>query len=134
RAQLRYVLLFWEEIDHGVRGGGDELAGVGAGESADAARDLDHGALEAETDPQEGHLLLARVSGGIHLALDAANTESARDQDAVHRPERLLGRRSAEVVRRDPMDLDIAPVMDPPVSERLHHRQVRVAEIHVLAD
>src|SRR5205823_1890909 len=87
RAKLRHVLLFREQVDHGVRGGRIELAGVGAGESADAARDLDHGALEAEADPEERYLLLARESGGIHLALDTADTESARDQDAVHRRE-----------------------------------------------
>ena len=134
RTQVRHVLLLREEVDDGMRGGRIEFAGVGAGEPADAPSDLDHGALKAEADPQEGHLVLTRVAGGVHLAFDTPNPEPTGDQDAVHGTQSLLGRVASEVVRRDPMDLDVASVVDAPVAESLHDRQIGVPEVHVLAD
>ena len=50
-----------------------------------------------------------------------------------------LGELGARLVERhvlgvDPADVDVAAVLDPGVLERLVHREVRVVELHVLAD
>ena len=101
-AQVGHVLLLGQQVDHGVRRGGIELARVRALETADVARELDHRALQAEADPEERDAALARVAHGRHLALHAPHAEAARDQDAVDVRERLFGRGAAEVVGRDP--------------------------------
>ena len=42
--------------------------------------------------------------------------------------------RTAEVVGGEPADAHVAAVLEAAVPERLHHRQVRVAQVHVLPD
>jgi hypothetical protein len=97
------------------------------------AGELDHRALEPEADPQERHPVLPGEPDGIDLPLHTPDTEPAGDQDAVGVPERLLRRVASEVVGRDPVDLHLHAVMDPAVVQGLRHRQVGVAEVHVLA-
>ena len=47
------------------------------------AGELDHGALQAQADPEKGNLVSARVRYGHDLSFDAAVAEAARHQDAV---------------------------------------------------
>ena len=111
-----------------------ELRGVGALEAHDGAGELDHRALQTEADPQERHVAFPRVPHGGHLALDATDPEAAGDQDAIDPVERFVGGLAAEVVGGHPPDLDVGAVMEPPVIQRLHHAEVGIAHVDVLAD
>ena len=68
------------------------------------------------------------------MPLDPADPEPAGDQDPVRAAERLLRGAPAEVVGGDPVDPHVGAVVDPAVVQRLHHREVGVAEVHVLPD
>src|SRR6476661_10003468 len=67
-----------------------ELRRRGPLDAGDVPRILDHHALEAEADPQRGHLTLARPPDRPDLALDATHAEPARDEDGVDPAEGLL--------------------------------------------
>jgi hypothetical protein len=82
-AHVGDVLLFREQIDHGMRRGGVELAGVGSLQPADVAGELDHRALQAEADPEEGHAALAGEPDRLDLPLDPPDAEPPGDQDPV---------------------------------------------------
>src|SRR5919106_5666000 len=83
-ALVRERALLGQQIDHEVRGVGDELRGVGSGQAAHVTGVLDHRALHAEADAEVRHAFFARVADGLDLALDAPVAEAARHQDAVH--------------------------------------------------
>ena len=51
--------------------------------SGDVAGVFDRGALHAEADAEERHLVFARVLNGVDHALNAALAEAAGNQDAV---------------------------------------------------
>ncbi len=97
-------------------------------------RELDHRALEPEADPEERDAALPSEPDGVDLALDAADPEAAGDQDAVDALERLLGGTTSQVVGRDPVDAHVHAVVDPAVVQGLHHREIGIAQVHVLAD
>src|SRR5690348_4670768 len=101
-----------------------ELGRVGAGETGDVAGVLDDGALQAETQPEEGNALLPGDADRLYLALDAADAEATRHADAVEGADKLgaaggevagddaasgpVERRAVAVlVGRDPDDLDL---------------------------
>ena len=60
-----------------------ELERVRALEAEHVAGELDDRHLQAEADPEERDLVLARVADREDLALGAAHAEAARDQDRV---------------------------------------------------
>src|SRR5437762_132519 len=99
------------------------------------ARKLDHLDEPAALGGAEvGDPALAGDAAGEDLALPAARSETAGDEYAVDLLElrdRLLER---HVLRVDPAQADVHAVVDARVLERLVDRQVRVVELHVLAD
>jgi hypothetical protein len=103
-------------------------------QAADAPRELDHRALEPEAEPEERHAAFARVPDDLELALDPPPSEPARHDDAVDVAQHLVDVALVDVVGGHPVDLDVDAVVEPAVLERLDHRQVRVPQVHVLAD
>ena len=88
-ALLLHVPLVGHEVDHRGVGEEVELGRVGVLRTDHVAGELDDAALEAQAQAQVGHLPLARVAGGQHLALDAAMAEAARHEHAGHAREVL---------------------------------------------
>ena len=79
--------------------------------------------------------MLPGVAGGGDLALDAPLAEPAGDDQPVETAQAgRRPRRSGTVARLDPLDLDLGPVVEAGVAERLDHRQVGVGQVDVLAD
>src|SRR5260370_42135760 len=78
------IPLLGQEVDDGLRGGRVELRRVGALEAADVPGELDDRALHAQTDAEVRHRALPGIADRLDLALDAAITEAARHEDAMH--------------------------------------------------
>ncbi len=55
------------------------------------AGELDHGALHAQADAEEGNAALAGEADGVDLALDAALAEAAGHEHAVDAGQQPLG-------------------------------------------
>ena len=104
------LALVVHQVDDGVRGGVVELRRVGAGQADDVAGVLDHGALQAEAQPEERDLVLPGVGDGGDLALDAPDPEPAGHDDPVEVVEAALGQEALGVLRGDPVDDDLGAV------------------------
>ena len=101
---------------------------------ADVPRELGHRDVHAEADAEVRDLLLARDAAREDLPLPAARAEAAGDEHAVDLLElvhRLLVR---HVLGVDPAHVHAATRVDACVLQRLVHREVRVVQLHVLAD
>ena len=128
------VPLLGQEVDHVVRGRWIELRGIGAVEAADVAGILDDRALHAETDAEVGHLVLARVSDRLDLALDAAIAEASGDEDPVETGNVAGQALALEPLRVDPGEFHRGLVGDAAVGQRLVEALVGVLDLDVLAD
>src|SRR5262249_20664231 len=95
--------------------------------------ELDHGALQAEAEPQVRDLVVAGEVRGENLALDAAMAESAGHHDAGCALQGRVQVLLRERLRVDPADLDGDVVGPAGVLERLGHREVRIGQLDVLA-
>ena len=118
----------------GIRRLGIHLGRVRAVETDDVTCELGDGDVHAEADAEVRDAVLARGAAGEDLALPAARAEAAGDEHAVDGLEqrrRLLVR---HVLGVDPAHAHGAAVVQPGVLQRLVHREVRVLELHVLAD
>ena len=127
------LALLVHEVDDGVGRLAVELGGVGAGQPAQVAGELDHHRLHAQAQAQAGDLVLAGVAGGGDLALDGPGPEAAGDDDAVDLLQPALGQQALDVLGLDPVDLDPGAVGVAAVAQGLDHRQVGVGQA-VLAD
>ena len=111
-----------------------ELGGVGVRDAGERAGRLDHRHLHAEADAEIRHLALAGEARRLDLALGAALAEAAGHEDAVDALEE--GRRilALEDLALDPVEVDLHPVGDAAMDQRLDQRLVGVLEAGVLAD
>src|SRR5581483_6183319 len=133
-SQVFDFLLLGEQVDHRERRLRIHLGRVRALEPDDVTRELRDGDVHPEADAEVRDAVLARDAAGEDLPLPAARAEAARDEHAVdlfELPARLLDRHALGI---DPADTYVAAVVDAGVLERLVDRQVRVVELHVLAD
>ena len=133
-AEILDLLLLGQQVDHRIRRLGIHLGRVRALEPDDVARELRDGDVHAEADAEVRDAALARDAAGEDLALPAARAEAAGNEHAVDLLEqrgRLLERHALGV---DPAHAHAAAVVRAGVLERLVHREVRVLELHVLAD
>ena len=128
------VALRLHEVDHRVRRGRIEFGRVRPLEVEDVAAEVDGHALEAQAEAQAGNLLLTRIAGCGDLPLDATRSETARDDDAVEVAQPVGDQQALDVLRLDPLDLDVDAVVDAGMVERFDHRQVGIDEADVLAD
>ena len=110
-----------------------ELSRVGAGHAGLVAGILDDGALHAEADAEIGNAVLPCVLRGKDLALNAARSESSRNQDCVKIPE-LVGSVMLEGLGVNVADLDLDLVVDACVLQGLVDRLVCVRQRDILAD
>jgi hypothetical protein len=90
-AEVGDLLLLGQQVDDGPLRLDVELRRVGAVHPGDVARELGHGDLHAEADPEVGHALLAGDLRGEDLALDPAAAEAAGDEDAVRAGQAAAG-------------------------------------------
>ena len=133
-AEILDLLLLGQQVDHRIRRLGIHLRRVRAVEAADVPRELRDGDVHAEADAEVRDLVLARDAAGEDLPLPAARAEAARHEHAVDACE--LGARLLErhVLGVDPAHVHTAAARDPRMLQRLVHREVRVVQLHVLAD
>ena len=88
-----------------------ELGRAGAVEAGQVPRGLDHHALQAEAQAERRDAALAGVPQRAELALDAADTEPAGDDDRVDPGQRGRGPGGRLAgVGRDPADRHVRPV------------------------
>ena len=128
------ALLVGHEGDDVVLAVRGELAGIGVGVAQHTPGKLHHHDLHAQADGKVGHVVLAGVLGGLDHALDAAVAEAAGHDDAVHvRKDLLAGVLVGQVLAFHPLDLHLAVILEACVVQALHHRQVGVVELDVLA-
>src|SRR5579859_994 len=111
-----------------------ELSRARLGQPREIARCLDHRHLHAEADTEERHVALAGELHRLDLALGATLAEAARHQDAVDAGQvmdRVLG---LEDLGIDPAQLDLHPVGETAMGQRLRQRLIGVEQVDVLAD
>src|SRR5208337_2337041 len=82
-AQLFYATQFAQLIDHAVRRRGIELAGIGLGQTANVARELDARRLHPQADSKVRNLVFASILDRLQHALNATLAETARNQNSV---------------------------------------------------
>ena len=130
------TLLALHERDDRVRRVGVELRRMGIGHAADVARELDDGALHAEAEAEERDLVLAGILDGLDLALDAAVAKAARHEDALAADEDFVevGLGIFDVLRIDPMDLDLSVTRNAAVMQSFRNGNVRIRQFDILAD
>ncbi|MFN7984203.1 MAG: hypothetical protein U0Q11_20340 [Vicinamibacterales bacterium] len=95
------------------------LRGVRIGEPGDVTGVLDGGPLESVADTEERYATFARASRSGHRAARAAIAEAARHQDAVRAFEEFSAVRCFERFGFHPLDVDLQPVLEAAVIERL---------------
>ena len=103
-------------------------------QSAHAARVFDRRPLESVADAEVRDASLARNLRRPHHPARAARAESARDENAVGAVEQLFAVGLFERFGFDPLDVDLQPVREPAVVERLVEALVRILVADVLAD
>src|SRR5919198_2293638 len=103
-----------------------ELGGVRVVRSQRGARELDDHALHAHAEAERGHAPLPAEARRLHLSLDAAVAEPARDDDAVEPDERLDVIRTLESLAVDPLETHVTPGGPARVAYRLRDGEVRI--------
>ena len=79
-AQFFDAAQFAQLVDHAMRSGRIEFAGIGVRQPADIARKLNAGRLHAKANAEVRNLVLARVTDGLEHAFDAALAEAAGNE------------------------------------------------------
>ena len=133
-AEILDLLLLREQVDDGERRLGIHLRRVGAVHPADVTRELGDRDVHAEADAEVRDLLLARDAAGEDLPLPPARAEPAGDEHAVGVLELVDGLLVRHVLRVDPAHVHAAARVHAGVLQRLVHGEVRVVQLHVLAD
>ena len=87
---------------------GVELGRVRVIRAEGGARELDHHALHSHAETERRDASLAAETGRLHLALDAAVSEAAWNDDAIESDERFHVVRAFEMLAVDPLQLHIA--------------------------
>ena len=84
--------------------------------------------------PQIGHVVFARPTGGLDLALDAPFAKAAGHDDAADALQPIPALALLQIAGVDPLDLHLPVAGDAGVVQRLAHAHVGVVQFHVLAD
>ena len=136
-AQFFHAAQFAQFVDHAMRSGRIEFAGVGVRQAADIARKFNARRLHAKANAEVRNLVLARIADGLEHAFDAALAEAAGHEDAVVVFElrlvtarRLLSRPSASIQ----FTMQFQVVRQRAVDQRFFQGLVRVFVLDVLAD
>ena len=95
---------------------------------------LDHCALHAETDAEEGNASLAGKPDRLHLAFNAPLAEPAGNQKPIDAGEKPLRPLAFDELAVKPLDAELGPIGDAAVIEGLVDRLVGVFVLRILAD
>src|SRR5271169_735851 len=127
------ILPLGDQGDNRVIRGPIELRTVGAFEGEHIARIFDDGELHSQTNAKIGNGVFARKANRLNLSFDAAIAEAARHQYGVHFLQRRCAR-ALDILRFEIMDVDPGAGLDAGVHQGLVEGNIRVANLHVLAD
>src|SRR5271168_721018 len=127
------ILPLGDQGDYRVIRGPIELRTVGAFEGQHVARIFDDGELHTQTNAKIGNAVFARKADRLNLSFDAAIAETARHQNGVHFLQRRCAR-ALDILRFEIMDVDPGAGLDAGVHQSLVEGNIRVANLHVLAD
>ena len=133
-AELLDLLLLGQQVDDGIGRLRVHLGRVRPVEPDDVARELRHRDVHPEADAEVRDPALAGDTAGEDLPLPPPGAEPAGDEHAVDLLELLDGLLVRHVLGVDPADADAGARGDARVLQRLVHGEVRVVELHVLAD
>ena len=111
-----------------------ELSRAGVVDVRQIARRFEARHLHSEADAEVGHTALAREFRSQHLAFRPTFAEPARHENAVEPFEIRRRIFALEDLAFDPLEVDLDPVGDAAVNERLVQRLISVLEPGVLAD
>src|SRR5690606_24785883 len=126
------ILPFGDERDHRMRCIAVELRGVRPLEPSDVSCVFDDRQLHAQTDPEVRDLTFARIADRGELPFDSALTKAARHEDGVGTLQ-ATGAMLLDFARLDETNVDSRATANAGMGERLGQRDVRVAQIDVLA-
>ncbi len=110
-----------------------ELGGVGVGPAQHVTGELDDRDLHTQADAQIRDLVLTGITYRRDLALDAAQTETARHENGVDTFQQA-GALILDVFGVDITQVHFGTALDASVAHRLDQRFVRVQKFHVLTD
>ena len=130
---LHHPLLLLHEADHRVGRVAGKLGGVGVGQAGHVAGEIDHGALHAQADPEEGQPSLPGEADRLHLPLDAPLAKASRHEQAVKAGQQPLGPLPFDVFALDRLHADGCFVGNPAVVEGLVDALVGVAMLGIFA-
>ena len=133
-AEVLDLLLLGEQVDDRERRLGVHLGRVRTLHAADVPCELGHRDVHAEADAEVRDLLFARHTAREDLPLPTARAEAARDEHAVDLLELVHCLLVGHVLGVDPAHVHPATRVNACVLQRLVHREIRVVELHVLAD
>ena len=129
----RLILPLGDQRDDGIGGRTVEFRAVSRVETEHVAPVFNDRQLHAEADTEIGDAVLARVAHGLNLALGAALTEAAGNQNGIHAVQAMQAL-SFELSRFNVMNIDASPGLQPAVHQSLVERDIGIANLHVLAD
>ena len=134
RAALgRDALLLLHKVDNGVLRALLHLARMRIGQAQNIACELYDGALHTQTYSEERDLVLACITHGLDLALDAAVAEARSHHDTCHAAQRVGNVLGSYLLRINIRELHLAVVRRTRVYERLADRLVGIGQLGVLA-
>ena len=112
-----------------------DLGGARAFQPRQVARRLDHRHMQAVTDAEERHILLAREFDRLDLAFGAALAKTARHQDAAaHSPGTTAASSRSNTSLSIQSRWTFTLLANPPWVKRFGQRFVAVLDLHVFAD
>ncbi len=79
--------------------------------------------MHPQADPQVRDVVLPCDSSCSDLALESTTPEATRNQDAVDVQQQLIDLITADGVRIDPLNLDLAAVVDAAMAQRFADRR-----------
>ena len=132
-ALVRHVHLVGHQVDDGMAGGLGELRGGGVRVAQDVAGKFDDRHLHTQADAEIRHAVFPGVPGGHGHALDAPVAEAAGHQHAGHAPQNLFDVLLRHGLGVHPQDIHHGVVGGAGVVQGLHHGEVGVVELGVLA-
>ena len=135
-AQFLDAAQFAQLVDHAMRSGGIEFAGIGVRQSANIARKLDARRLHAQADAEVGNFILARIADGDRACLQCRACQIRRAPGC--RRSLPTAPRTADPVASRPRlqssSLQLQVVRQRAVHQRFFQRLVGVFVFDVLAD
>ena len=101
---------------------GIKFGAGGTGQARLVAGPLDHGALHAQAQAQEGHLLFPCPPDSSHLAVHTAVAEAAGHHHRIHACQQSFCSLAFELLGAYPVQIKRSIPIQAGVAQGLHHR------------